>query len=69
MPIARSNPSRRLVGGSHHGRKRAVLLVAAVLLLTSGNVYAQDTVESDRAALVALYNANGGATGRTTPTG
>ena len=33
---------------------------AAFLLLTSGNAYAQDSVESDRAALVVLYNATGG---------
>ena len=35
---------------------------AAFLLLTSGNASAQDSVESDRAALVALYNATGGET-------
>ena len=45
----------------HRGCKRAVFVFAALLLLTSGNAYAQDTVESDRAALVALYNATGGA--------
>ena len=33
---------------------------AAFLFLTSGNAYAQDSVESDRAALVVLYNATGG---------
>ena len=33
---------------------------AAFLLLTSGNAYAQDSVESDRAVLVALYNATDG---------
>ena len=33
---------------------------AAFLLLTSGNAYAQGTVATDRAALVALYNATGG---------
>ena len=33
---------------------------AAFLLLTSGNAYAQDSVESDRAALVAFYNATDG---------
>ena len=33
---------------------------AAFLFLTSGNAYAQDSVESDRAALLAFYNATGG---------
>ena len=33
---------------------------AAFLLLTSGNASAQDSVESDRAVLVALYNATDG---------
>ena len=33
---------------------------AAFLLLTSGNAYAQDSVESDRAVLVTLYNATDG---------
>ena len=45
----------------HHGRTRAGLVFAAFLLLSSGNAYAQDRVESDRAALVALYNATNGA--------
>ena len=45
---------------SHHGRLRAVLIFAAFLLLTSGNASAQDSVESDRAVLVALYNATDG---------
>ena len=43
----------------HH--KRAVFVFAAFLLLTGGNARAQDPVETDRAALVALYNATGGA--------
>ena len=46
---------------AHYGRKRAGLVFAAFLLLSSGNAYAQDRVESDRAALVALYNATNGA--------
>ena len=33
---------------------------ATILLLTSGNASAQDSVESDRAVLVALYNATDG---------
>ena len=45
----------------HHGRKRAVFVFAALLLLTGGNARAQGTVATDRAALVALYNATGGA--------
>ena len=45
----------------HHGRNRAGLVFAVFLLLSSGNAYAQDSVESDRAALVALYNATNGA--------
>ncbi len=39
---------------------RRLAVFAAFLLLTSGNAYAQDSVESDRAVLVALYNATGG---------
>ena len=35
---------------AHYGRKRAGLVFAAFLLLSSGNAYAQDSVESDRAA-------------------
>ena len=46
---------------SHHGRKRAVFVFAAFLLLTGGNARAQGTVATDRAALVALYNATDGA--------
>ena len=46
----------------HHGRKRAVFVFAAFLLLTGGNARAQGPVAADRAALVALYNATGGAT-------
>ena len=41
-------------------RLRRLAVFAAFLLLTSGNAYAQDSVESDRAVLVALYNATGG---------
>ena len=41
-------------------RQPLLVLLAAFLLLTSGNAYAQDSVESDRAALVAFYNATGG---------
>ena len=37
-----------------------LVLLAGFLLLTSGNAYAQGSVESDRAALVALYNATVG---------
>ena len=37
-----------------------LVLLAAFLLLTSGNAYAQNSVEADRAALVALYNATDG---------
>ena len=43
------------------GQTLLTAVFAAFLLLTSGNAYAQDSVESDRAALVALYNATGGA--------
>ena len=46
----------------HHRRKRAVFVFAAFLLLTGGNARAQGPVVADRAALVALYNATGGAT-------
>ena len=42
-------------------RQPLLVLLAAFLLLTSGNAYAQDSVESDRAALVAFYNATAGA--------
>ena len=45
----------------HHGRKRAVFVFTALLILTAGNARAQGTVETDRAELVALYNATGGA--------
>ena len=45
----------------HHGRKRAVFVFAALLLLSGGNALAQGTVATDRAALVAFYNATGGA--------
>ena len=45
----------------HHGRKRAVFVFAGFLLLTGGTARAQGTVATDRAALVALYNATGGA--------
>ena len=45
----------------HSGPVLRFLAVFAVfLLLTSGNAYSQDTVEGDRAALVALYNATDG---------
>ena len=47
---------------SHHGRLRSALVFAAsFLLLTGENARAQDSVETDRAALVALYNATDGA--------
>ena len=46
----------------HHGRKRAVFVFAGFLLLTGGTARAQGTVVADRAALVTLYNATGGAT-------
>ena len=45
----------------HHGRKRAVFVFAAFVLLIAGNARAQGTVAMDRAALEALYNATGGA--------
>ena len=45
----------------HHGRKRAVFVFAGFLLLTGGTARAQGPVVADRAALVALYNADGGA--------
>ena len=45
----------------HHGRKRAVFVFAGFLLLTGGTARAQGTVATDRAAMVALYNATGGA--------
>ena len=37
-----------------------LVIFAVFPLLTSGNAYAQDSVESDRAALVALYHATDG---------
>ncbi len=40
---------------------RAVFVFAAWLLLTGGNARAQGSVATDRAAMVALYNATGGA--------
>ena len=43
-----------------HSNFISALLFAALLLLTSGNASAQDSVESDRAVLVALYNATDG---------
>ena len=47
---------------SHHGRLRAVLVFAAsFLFLTGGNARAQDSAATDRAALVALHDATGGA--------
>ena len=46
----------------HRGRKRAVFVSLAFLLLSGGNARAQGTVATDRAALVALYDATGGAT-------
>ena len=39
----------------------AAFVFAAFFLLTGGNARAQGTVSADRAALVALYNATGGA--------
>ncbi len=50
-----------IASNSHDGRKCAVFVFAAFLLLTGGNAHAQGSVETDRAALVALYNATGGA--------
>ena len=58
-----SSAAPRRSGTSHqHGRKRAIFVFAALLLLTGRNARAQDPVEADRAALEALYNATGGAT-------
>ena len=58
-----SSAAPRRSGTSHqHGRKRAIFVFAALLLLTGGNARAQGTVATDRAALEALYNATGGAT-------
>ena len=48
-------------GSTTNVRVRQLAVFAAFLLLTSGNAYAQDSVESDRAALLAFYNATGGA--------
>ena len=45
----------------HRWRKLAVIACAALLLMTGGNAGAQGTVATDRAALVALYNATDGA--------
>ena len=45
----------------HHGLKRAVFVFAGFLLLTGGTARAQGPVAADRAALVTLYNATGGA--------
>ena len=45
----------------HRGRKRAVFVSLAFLLLSVDNARAQGTVATDRAALVALYDATGGA--------
>ena len=41
-------------------RQTLLVLLAVFVLLTGGTAYAQDTVESDRAALVAFYNATDG---------
>ena len=53
--------ARRSATSHQHGRKRAIFVFAALLLLTSGNARAQGTVATDRAALEALYNATDGA--------
>ena len=45
----------------HRWRGLAVTACAALLLMTGGNAGAQGTVATDRAALVALYNATDGA--------
>ena len=44
----------------HPGRKSAVFVFAALFLLTGGNARAQGSVATDRAALVAFYNATDG---------
>ena len=57
-----SSAAPRRSGTSHqHGRKRAIFVFAAFLLLAAGNARAQGTVATDRAALVALYGATDGA--------
>ena len=45
----------------HHWSPCVVFVFAALLLMTGGNASAQGTVATDRAALVALYDATGGA--------
>ena len=54
-----------IASNSHDGRTCAVFVFAAFLLLTGGNAYAQGSVATDRAALVAIYNATGGANWKT----
>ena len=54
-------PPRRSGTSHQHGRKRAIFVFAALLLLTSGNALAQGSVAGDRLALEALYNATDGA--------
>ena len=44
----------------HHGRKRAVFVFAALLLLSGGDALAQGSVAEDKAALEALYDATDG---------
>ena len=45
----------------HHGRKRAVFVFAALLLLSSGDALAQEEgVAEDKAALEAFYDATNG---------
>ena len=61
MPEASSAAPLRSGTSHQHGRKRAIFVFAALLLLTSGNARAQGTVATDRAALEALYNATDGA--------
>ena len=44
----------------HHGRKRAVFVFAAFLLLSGGDALAQGSVADDKAALETLYDATDG---------
>ena len=62
-PLKQHRPSTFSAACLGCGRTLLVLLaVLSAVLLAAGNARAQGTVATDRAALVALYNATGGAT-------
>ena len=58
-----ASPSVMCEGTACRPGSLTVFVFTAFLLLTGGNARAQGTVATDRAALVALYNATGGAGG------